>query len=254
MTEDRNFKRDVRRQAAASGVRYTKALADRKLVDDQRRYYELRAPDYGDVAHTDRRGGGARAGSRGGMMPKELVDEIVARLRPEGDVLELACGPGGFTERLADVARSLTAVDASPTMLERNCTAVGDRGVTYVQADVFAWSPSSSFDLVFFSTWLSHVPFTRFDAFWDLVRTCLRPGGRVAFVDEDDRARGFDDLRIVDGTPVATRTLSDGSQYDIVKVFWNPGELEERLRSIGWAITVEPVGEAYLLGHGEPAR
>ena len=255
MTRDRNFKRNVRQRARASGLRYTMALADRQLVDNQRLYYELRAPEYGDVSQSDRGGGGPRSDGRGGgMMSAGLVSEIVRRLRPAGDVLELACGAGGFTEHLVALGRSVTVVDASPTMLERNRNAVGPRQVTYIEADLFTWSPRSTYDFVFFSSWLSHVPFTQFDSFWDMVRRCLRPGGRVAFVDEDDRARGYDDLRIVDGTPVAARTLSDGRRYDIVKVFWQPHELEERLRGIGWEISVEPVGETYLVGHGHDAQ
>jgi SAM-dependent methyltransferase len=254
MTRDRNFKRDVRKQAATSGVRYTKALADRRLVEDQRLYYELRAPDYGGVSHSDRNGGGDRSGGRAAMMPEQLMAEIVDRLQPRGDVLELACGPGGFTQLLAAKATSVTAVDASPSMLERNRAAGGGERIIRVEADLFTWEPTTTFDFVFFSTWLSHVPFTHFDSFWDLVRRCLRPDGRVAFVDEDDRATNLDDLRIVDGTPVATRTLSDGRHYDIVKVFWHPGELEERLRTLGWAITVERVGETYLLGSGALTR
>lgn len=253
MTRDRNLKRDVRKVANATGVRYSKARAERQLVDDQRLYYELRAPEYGDVSHSDRRGGGTRSDSRGGMMSAGLVSEIVRRLQPSGDVLELACGPGGFTEHFVAHGRSVTTVDASPTMLERNRAAVGDGRVTYIEADLFTWSPPDTYDFVFFSAWLSHVPFTQFDSFWDLVRRCLRPGGRVAFVDEDDRATGHDDLRIVDGTPVATRTLSDGRRYDIVKVFWQPAELEARLRGIGWDITVEAVGDTYLVGHGHVA-
>jgi demethylmenaquinone methyltransferase/2-methoxy-6-polyprenyl-1,4-benzoquinol methylase len=139
-------------------------------------------------------------------------------------------------------------------MLERNRRAVGSGLVTYIEADLFTWSPRSTYDFVFFSSWLSHVPFTQFDSFWDMVRRCLRPGGRVAFVDEDDRARGNDDLRIVDGTPVAARTLRDGRRYDIVKVFWQPHELEARLRDISWDISVAPVGETYLVGDGHDAR
>jgi hypothetical protein len=39
-----------------------------------------------------------------------------------------------------------------------------------------------------------------------------------------------------------------------VKVFWRPRELEARLRDIGWDISVEPIGETYLVGHGRDAR
>jgi hypothetical protein len=82
------------------------------------------------------------------------------------------------------------------------------------------------------------------------VRTCLAPNGRVAFVDEDDRAAGHDDPSSISGVPVARRTLSDGRQFNIVKVFWRPEDLEQRLRSSGWDISVRPVGETFMYGVG----
>ena len=118
-------------------------------------------------------------------------------------------------------------------------------------ADLFDWAPDRTYDEVFFSFWLSHVPDDRFDDFWDLVRRCLGPGGRVGFIDEDDRAA--EPTREVDGVSVAQRTLADGRTFDIVKVLWHPDELEARLRASGWEIEVRPVGETFLFGSGRPA-
>jgi SAM-dependent methyltransferase len=53
-----------------------------------------------------------------------------------GDVLELACGTGLWTQRLAPHAASLTAIDGSPEMLERCRARVNDPGVRYVTADL----------------------------------------------------------------------------------------------------------------------
>jgi demethylmenaquinone methyltransferase/2-methoxy-6-polyprenyl-1,4-benzoquinol methylase len=212
-----------------------------RLIADQMAYYELRAPDYGDASHADRKGGG--------MMPADLVEVTIAALQPAGDVLELACGRGAFTQALATQARTLTAVDASPTMLERNRAATTATNVTYLQADLFDWQPSTAYDFVFFGAWLSHVPESHFDTFWEVVRACLRPGGRVGFVDEDDRALAYEDLRIVDGTPIATRTLRDGRTYDIVKQFWRPHDLAARLRPLGWVVEVRPLDDVpYFVG------
>jgi hypothetical protein len=47
-------------------------------------------------------------------------DELMAAiesLRPTGDVLELACAPGTWTELLAPNASSVTAIHAAPEML-----------------------------------------------------------------------------------------------------------------------------------------
>jgi len=135
-------------------------------------------------------------------------------------------------------------------MLAINRERLGDPKVTYVQADLFSWEPDRDYDGVFFGFWLSHVPPASFDEFWALVRQCLAPGGRVVFIDEDDRASGHDDVRLIDGVPVARRTLADGRQFDVVKLFWRPEELESRLRSSGWDITVRRAGDTFLYGEG----
>ena len=81
---------------------------------------------------------------------------------------------------------------------------VSAANVSYVEADIFDWEPPHTYDLVFFGFLLSHVPPTFFERFWQLVGNCLRTDGRVVFVDEDHRIAHYDDLRVVDGVPVAS--------------------------------------------------
>lgn len=212
------------------------------LLASQRLYYDERADDYGDVTKPDRR--------VPGLMTLEQSGTLIDRFRPTGDVLELACGTGGFTRDIVRRARSVTAVDASPHMLAINAQRVGDPKVTYVHADLFAWEADRAYDAVFFGFWLSHVPPSSFDDFWTLVRRCLAPGGRVGFVDEDDRGSVHDDVRPVGGIPATRRRLADGREFEIVKLFWRPEDLEMRLRSAGWDITVRPFGKTYLYGVG----
>lgn len=211
-----------------------------------RAYYDERAPDYMDLSKPSDR-------KVRGWLSEELGAEIVAAFAPTGDVLELACGPGTFTKEIVRYASTLTALDGSARMLDRARAAVSDENVTFIEADVFAWEPDGAYDVVFFGYWVSHVPPDRFDAFWEIVRRALRPGGRVAFVDEDDRSSGNDDIKIVDGSPVATRTLADGRRFDIVKVYWHPDDLERRLRASGWDVDVRRVGDGTLVGEGRPA-
>jgi ubiquinone/menaquinone biosynthesis C-methylase UbiE len=160
----------------------------------------------------------------------------------------LACGSGAFTRVLADYATTLTCVDGSPQMLALNREIVGDPNITYIEADLFSWSPPRTFDHVFFGFWLSHVPPNRFNDFWDLVDRCLRPDGRASFVDEDERGIVNEANHRPGGTPTALRKLRDGRSFTIVKVFWNPTELETRLADIGWTATVRPLAETCLAG------
>jgi SAM-dependent methyltransferase len=216
------------------------------LIASQRTYYDERAPDYGNKSKPDRK--------ISGLPPPELCRALIDEFRPEGDVLELACGTGLFTAEIVRHARTLTAVDASPRMLAINRRRCDNPKVTYVNADIFTWQPDREYDAVFFGAWLSHVPPAAFDDFWALVRSCLAPTGRVAFEDEDDRASGHDDRYSVDGIPAARRTLSDGRKFEIVKVFWHPEDLEQRLRSSGWDIKVRRVGDTSMYGAGRPAQ
>src|SRR5215207_6868602 len=112
--------------------------------------------------------------------------------RPAGHVLELACGPGAWTERLLRSATSVTAIDVAPEMLARAKARVGVERVRFIQADLFHWTPDQRYDFVFFGFWLSHVPLERFESFWSVVADCLAPAGRVFFV--DDNARTLEEL------------------------------------------------------------
>jgi demethylmenaquinone methyltransferase/2-methoxy-6-polyprenyl-1,4-benzoquinol methylase len=217
-----------------------------ELLAAQKRYCELRAPDYLDSTKPPDRAGR-------GPFPSELAGPIFEDLRPSGDVLELACGPGPlFTSELARHAESVTAVDASPTMLELNRARVANPKVTYVEADLFEWSPDRAYDFVFFGHWLSHIPAARLDDFWDLMRTCAGDHGRVGFIDEDDRAAWMDPDRPFEHSEIARRTLPDGRRFDIIKIFWSPHDLQKRLRSLGWDVQITRVAERFMVGLGHP--
>jgi demethylmenaquinone methyltransferase/2-methoxy-6-polyprenyl-1,4-benzoquinol methylase len=216
-------------------------------IGSQIRYYDLRAPEYlNPLAPSDRRVRGVLAQSTA----RDLIDDLA----PRGEVLELACGPGGFTAELARHSTTVTALDASEQMLGRNRLEVDRPNVRYVHTNIFEWRPRTCYDVVFFGFWLSHVPPSRFDDFWQLIRSCVRDDGRVAFIDEDDRGTANDDLRIVDGLPLARRTLADGREFDVIKLFWNPDDLAARLLSLGWTFDIRRVDDPIMYGVGTPGN
>ncbi len=174
--------------------------------------------------------------------------------QPAGRVLELACGPGVWTELLLRYATSVTAIDAAPEMLARAKARVGGERVRFIQADLFRWTPDQRYDVVFFGFWLSHVPPDRFEAFWALVADSLAPAGRVLFV--DDHARLPEELIEGDASTTIRRRLTDGTGFQLVKVPYQPAALEERLARLGWRIKVTSLFEPFFPGAGsaDPAR
>jgi SAM-dependent methyltransferase len=205
-----------------------------RLLDEQAGYYRSLAPDYLDKG-LDLPGG------------DELAEALDA-FRPTGSVLEFACGPGVWTGQLLRHATDVTALDASPEMLAIAAARVNDDRARFVQADLFTWVPDRRYDVVFMGFWLSHVPLERFASFWTLVADSLTEDGRVFFA--DDAYRTPDEL--IEGPSSATirRRLDDGTAFRIVKVPHRPRELEQRLRQLGWHITVTPTSGPFYWGAG----
>ena len=142
------------------------------------------------------------------------------------------------TTLLATRARSVTAVDAAPEMLALARQRVRGLPVEFIEADVFAWQPPRRYDTVFFAFWLTHVPPTRFTAFWSMVGAALAPGGRVCFLDDSDQARAGERVVADQAIPAVWRRLRDGSQHRVVKVYYSPGELVVRLAELGWSAEI----------------
>jgi demethylmenaquinone methyltransferase/2-methoxy-6-polyprenyl-1,4-benzoquinol methylase len=141
----------------------------------------------------------------------------------------------------------VTAVDAAQEMIALNRERVDAANVRYILADVFSWKSDQKFDLVFFAFWLSHVPHDRFAAFWQVVGDSLAANGRVFFIDErgTEQARGME--KRLEGEAVL-RELDDGRQFRAVKVFYEPSELEAKLRALGWNVEVRPAGHRFYWG------
>ncbi|HLX32054.1 MAG TPA: class I SAM-dependent methyltransferase [Gaiellaceae bacterium] len=188
------------------------------ILDEQKRYYAARAPEYDDWWY--RRGRYAFEPEEQERWDADIAeaDAALESFAPRGNVLELAAGTGIWTRKLVRLAERVVAVDANAEPLALNTPEA-----ELVQADLFGWRPPERFDVVFFSFWLSHVPEERFDEFWELVRSALADGGRIFLIDSGPEETEPGDDRQV-------RQLADGREFRIVKRFWQPEELAERVR------------------------
>lgn len=209
---------------------------DARLAEQQA-YYRALAPEY--LKHALNAPGG-----------DEAVQALDA-FNPTGDVLELACGPGSWTQQLLRHADTVTAIDGAPEMLEIAAARVGgDPRVEFVHADLFAWRPDRRYDAVFFGFWISHVPLERFEPFWSMVRECLNPDGRVMFV--DDAYRTAEELVYGEDSELVRWRLTDGSEFAIVKVPHEPEDLQRRIARLGWDVTVTATSGPFYWGLATP--
>ncbi|MFE4626949.1 class I SAM-dependent methyltransferase [Streptomyces mirabilis] len=177
---------------------------------------------------------------------------VVDDLPIAGDVLELACGTGQWTPRLAARAQSVTAVDAAAEVLALARARTVSPSVQFLEADLFEWQPPRRYDTVFFAFWLSHVPPSRLPGFWSTVAAALAPGGKAIFIDDGPAAAEEEEVLANQPAPAALRRLDDGSQYRIVKVFHDARTLTDDLTALGWSVHIRPMGGNFI-GIAEPS-
>ncbi len=219
-----------------------------ELLAEQKSYYRARAAEYDDWWYRRGRYDQGPEWNAAWFAEVAEVEAALERFDARGDVLELACGTGLWTQHLVRTATRVTAADASPEVIELNRARVGDAPVEYVQADIFGLQLPDRYDVCAFGFWLSHVPDERFAEFWDGVGRALRPGGRVFFVDSgidrSDRAHTYTRER---ATETEVRQLADGREFRIVKRYDEPPELERRLGELGFEVAVSTTGRGSMI-------
>jgi demethylmenaquinone methyltransferase/2-methoxy-6-polyprenyl-1,4-benzoquinol methylase len=228
-------------------------VTDPAVLAEQVAYYRKRAGEYDEWwFRTGRYDHGEALNAAWNADAREVESALSSWLdaRKPGSALELACGTGIFTRWVAPRVGQLLALDASPEVQAINRHRVSAGNVRYEVADLFAWEPAGRYDLVFMSFWLSHVPDDRFDAFWAKVRAALAPGGSAYVIDSgwDTTSTARNHARPDRDAGVAERKLNDGSEYRIVKIFYEPAALAPRLRTLGFASGVVHTPRYFIHG------
>jgi demethylmenaquinone methyltransferase/2-methoxy-6-polyprenyl-1,4-benzoquinol methylase len=228
-------------------------MAADDVLAEQMDYYRARAGEYDQWFLRQGRFDFGPEHRRAWFDDVGMVQAALDEAGPAGDVLELACGTGIWTERLAPAATRLTAVDASAEVIAINEARVADPRVAYVRADIFGWTPAARYDFIFFGFWLSHVPEEKFDGFWNTLSAALRPSGKVFFVDSLAMPAGARWRHSEMGAgAIVERRLNDGRTFRIVKVFHQPRTLAARLGALGWTGDVRATPHFFI--HGTVSR
>jgi SAM-dependent methyltransferase len=225
------------------GIRARARHAKRKSDDDDalRDYYAARAPEY-DELYT------------GSWFPPVeraifLADVDAATLWLDGlpisgEIVELAAGTGWWSTLLAGKGQ-LWLYDVSDEVLSvarQRLVAHGMRAHIHLRD---AWTePDRQVDALFCGGWLTHVARARIDEFLAICRRWLKPGGTFAFIDEAATWSGT--ASVDEHQP---RTLKDGREFSILKVYYEPAELEQRLVHAGFArAEVRTTSRFFLVG------
>jgi len=119
-------------------------------------------------------------GSRRQEFIERHLGWLSERLDPGSSILDLACGPGLYTQRLAEMGHRCRGVDFSPASIDyaRQRAAEKNLSAEYVLEDIRHYQTEDKFDCVMFVFGEFNV-FTETDAKLILARAAgfLRPGG-----------------------------------------------------------------------------
>jgi demethylmenaquinone methyltransferase/2-methoxy-6-polyprenyl-1,4-benzoquinol methylase len=227
--------------------------SDDSLIKQQIEYYRARASEYDEWILRFGRYNRGEEQRKQWSAELNTVRKCLESSHPGGSVLELACGTGLWTERLTSHSERMVAIDSSPEVIELNRKRVANDRVKYILADMFTWKPSENFDFVFFGFWLSHVPASRFDFFWKMVQDSLKDTGSVFFVDTlFNQESTAQDHPPPDQSGRTFRKLNDGRQFEIVKIFYEPLPLKQKLAGLGWKGWVRATDHYFIYGHVSP--
>lgn len=149
-----------------------------------------------------------------GLSDQFFVD--LANEAPNSRVVDLGCGTGQITLKLADAGHEVTGIDPAAASLDLARVKPGAGRVTWIEGSS-ARAPANTFDLALMTNHVAQ--FITDDEAWlallkDL-HSALIPGGRLAFDSRDPVARGWErwnpcdtreQLALADGSEVVTWT------------------------------------------------
>jgi demethylmenaquinone methyltransferase/2-methoxy-6-polyprenyl-1,4-benzoquinol methylase len=226
----------------------------KNIIEQQIQYYRDRSTEYDEwFLRLGRYDKGETINNLWFSEVKQLVD-ILDQFNAQGDVLELACGTGWWTEQLVRYANTITAVDASSEVMDINRSKLSGNScpINYEQHDLFTWQPDRKFDIIFFSFWLSHVPPELLDSFLDKIRISLKKNGRIFFIDSlpNNIATAHDQTFDKDNH-INKRKINNGKEYDIIKVFYEPNELQRKFLEHGMKMSISKTANYFIYGRSD---
>ena len=219
-----------------------------RILQEQIAYYRARSGEYDQWFYRLGRYDRGEELNQRWFKEVDLVKKALHQVGEPEEILELACGTGIWTEELLKIGKKITAIDASAEVIAINRSKLNSPHIEYQQVDLFSWEPAAEYDLVFFSFWLSHVPPELLESFLVKVYKSVCVGGQVFIIDSrfEPTSTATNHILNDDGSIYKSRKLNDGQEFQIVKVFYQPDELQKHLTKVGFQADVK-VTEHYFI-------
>lgn len=227
-----------------------------KILQQQIEYYRARAKEYDEWFYRIGRYNRGEENNQRWFHEVAIVREALHKIPDVDDILELASGTGIWTQELLDIGKKITAIDASEEVIAISRSKLASSKVEYYKTDLFTWQPNAEYDLVFFAFWLSHVPPNLLDSFLSKVNQSVEIGGQIFLIDSCFEPTSTATNHIIedDDNFYKTRKLNNGQEFQIVKIFYQPDELQNKLNQAGFQAEVKITDNYFIYVHGKKFR
>ncbi len=138
------------------------------------------------------------------------------------ELMEVACGTGYWTEKIAQTAREIHATDINNTVLKiAKAKDYHDTKVTFRAADFNKIKPHGNHESLFGGFIWSHIKLQELDEFVDLMISQVAPGGELVFVDNNYVKGSSTPVAFKDesGNTYQKRILENKKEFLVLKNF-----------------------------------
>jgi demethylmenaquinone methyltransferase/2-methoxy-6-polyprenyl-1,4-benzoquinol methylase len=218
-------------------------IKERYMIEDKsiemEKYYAKRAMEYENIYLRPER-----------QINIEESKVLLKKYFDKKNVLEIACGTGFWTETISKVSKSIIAVDLNNEVLEIAKNKKYNCRIDFIQDDSYKLNKiKDKYDSFFAGFWFSHIPKSKINGFLDVIHSKLNKNALIIFMDNlyiegnNTPISRFD----TEGNSYQMRKLSDNSQYEVLKNFYNEIELKKCFNNYGDEIVVNCLDYYWIL-------
>ncbi|HMG15555.1 MAG TPA: class I SAM-dependent methyltransferase [Saprospiraceae bacterium] len=188
-------------------------------------YYKDRANEYEKIYSKPERQEDLKSAA-------SILQEIFAGKQ----VLEIACGTGYWTEKIAATATSIFATDINESVIDiAKKKKLSSKQVSFAIADIYNFSDHNKFASLFGGFIWSHILLQDLNKFLSFVNSLVSPGSTVVFIDNNfvEGSNHPISERDEQGNSFQTRKLEDNTTHLVLKNFPTEKFLQLKLKDIG---------------------
>jgi SAM-dependent methyltransferase len=192
-------------------------------------YYKERAQEYEQIYTKPER-----------QCDLSSAEDILQNLFSEKDILEIACGTGYWTDKIAKTAKSIYASDVNEAVIEiARQKDLGDT-VRFAVADLYNIEIKERYEGLFGGFIWSHILHQDLDRFLEIIDEILPKDGLIVFMDNKFVEGSNTPITSTDqfGNTYQLRKLENGKTYSVLKNFPNKDFIIEKLDVVPFWFTL----------------